>query len=81
VGWSALTASGYSAIGLYVSSNADPKPSHNIFVMYELGALLGVLAGFIFLIWGWTTRRSFKTDLDTLAKKIERADYTTVQAA
>jgi hypothetical protein len=72
LGWAILTAGMYSAVGLFVSHNSNPKPGHNVFVMYEAGMLLGIVVGLIVLAVAWSKRHNFRTELDDLAKRIER---------
>jgi hypothetical protein len=72
IGWAVLTAGLYSAVGLYVSHNSQPKSGHNIFLMYEWGMGLGIVVGLIVLGFAWSKRSNFRTDLDDLAKRIER---------
>ncbi len=72
VGWAIFAAGIYSTIGLYVSHNSNPKPEHNVFLMYEAGMLLGVVLGLVVLAVAWNKRHDFRSDLDNLAKRIER---------
>jgi hypothetical protein len=75
-GWAALTAAAYSAVGWFVSRESDPMPSHKVFLMYQLGVLIGLLTAVFLLLWGWSSRRNFQDDMDGLAEKIHRIDYT-----
>jgi hypothetical protein len=75
LGWAALTAAAYSAVGWFVSRESDPRPSHSIFVMYQLGVLIGFLVAALLLLWGWSSRRHFKDDVDDLMEKIHSIDY------
>lgn len=74
-GWSALTAAAYSAVGWFVSRNSEPKPQHNVFLMYQFGVLLGGLTALFLLAWGYSRRRDFKDDIDELVEEIHRIDY------
>ena len=76
LGWSAWTASIYAGIGWFVSDHTNPTPSHKVFLMYQLGVLVLALAGLLLLVWGWSARRANNQDLEALAVRIDRLNYT-----